>query len=56
VIAGGNGREVEDLPMFAGRVTDRATAYVCRRFACELPATDPAALLTQLQRQLANRA
>ncbi len=56
VIAGGNGREVEDLPMYASRLTDRATAYVCRRFACELPATDPATLLAQLQRQLGNQA
>jgi hypothetical protein len=48
VIAGGNGREVADLPMFAGRLTDRATAYVCRGYACEVPATDQAALGAQL--------
>jgi uncharacterized protein YyaL (SSP411 family) len=27
---------------------DRATAYVCRDFRCELPATDPAALRRRL--------
>jgi uncharacterized protein YyaL (SSP411 family) len=55
VIAGGNGREVEDLPMFAGRLSEQATAYVCRRFVCELPAHDAVSLREQLQRQLPNR-
>jgi hypothetical protein len=38
------------LPLLAGRarVDGRATAYLCRNFACRLPVTDPAALRDQL--------
>jgi hypothetical protein len=34
------------VPLLAGRgqVGGRATAYVCRNYACLLPVTDPAAL------------
>ena len=37
-------------PLLAGRspIDARATAYVCRGFHCDLPTTDPAALLAQL--------
>ncbi|HSL59935.1 MAG TPA: hypothetical protein VK866_18970, partial [Acidimicrobiales bacterium] len=35
-----------DSPLWAGR--DDGRAYVCRRYACQLPADDPAELLVQL--------
>ncbi|MBB4634194.1 thioredoxin domain-containing protein [Longimicrobium terrae] len=38
------------VPLLAGRTAreGRATAYVCERFACQQPVTDPAALAEQL--------
>ena len=38
------------IPLLEGRgpVDGKATAYVCRDYACELPVTDPAALGRQL--------
>ena len=38
------------LPLLADRpaVAGKPTAYVCRRYVCQLPVTDPAALATQL--------
>jgi uncharacterized protein YyaL (SSP411 family) len=38
------------LPLLEGRraVGGQATAYVCRNYACDLPATDPATLARQL--------
>ena len=38
------------VPLLEGRtpVEGRATAYVCRRFVCELPVTEPAALAERL--------
>ncbi len=38
------------LPLLADRsaVDGKPTAYVCRRYVCQLPVTDPAALATQL--------
>ena len=29
-------------------INDQPTAYVCRRYVCQLPVTDPAGLVTQL--------
>jgi uncharacterized protein YyaL (SSP411 family) len=38
------------LPLLADReaVDGKPTAYVCRRYVCQLPVTDPAALVAQL--------
>jgi uncharacterized protein len=40
------------VPLLAGRarIDGRATAYLCRDFACRLPVTDPAALAAELKR------
>jgi uncharacterized protein YyaL (SSP411 family) len=47
VLAGG---EPDGVPLLADRPTvdGRATAYVCERFACQAPVTDPADLERQL--------
>jgi uncharacterized protein YyaL (SSP411 family) len=39
------------IPLLQGReaVDGKPTAYVCRNYACDLPATDPAALALQLE-------
>jgi hypothetical protein len=52
VLAGGAGEAVRGLPLFDARGTTggRATAYVCRGYACELPTTDPDVLRDQLGR------
>lgn len=49
VAAGGSG---ETIPLLADRpfVDGKATAYVCRRFVCQQPVTEPAALAAQLNR------
>jgi uncharacterized protein len=48
VVAVGSGGD--PIPLLANRqqVETRATAYVCRRFVCHQPVTDPAALRAQL--------
>jgi uncharacterized protein YyaL (SSP411 family) len=50
VLAGGRGDPVRGLPLMDGReaIGGRATAYVCRHYACGAPATDAAALDAQL--------
>jgi uncharacterized protein YyaL (SSP411 family) len=50
VIAGGTGDAVRGLALLDGRdpIGGRATAYVCRHYSCELPASDAAALAAQL--------
>jgi uncharacterized protein YyaL (SSP411 family) len=51
VIAGGRPGEDDDVALLAGRAAtgDRATAYLCRQYACEAPVTDPSALDDQLR-------
>ena len=52
VIAGGAPDAAGDVALLAGRpaVGGRATAYVCRRYTCDAPTSDPAALMEQLGR------
>ena len=51
VLAGGSGEEDGTVPLLAGRTTgpdDRPAAYVCERFACQAPVTEPDALAALL--------
>lgn len=50
VVAGSLGGDAVPGPLLAGRtsVAGRATAYVCRNYACDLPVTSPADLGRQL--------
>ena len=51
VLAGGPARAPADVALLADRPAEggRATAYVCRNFACDAPVTDAAALAAQLE-------
>jgi len=48
---GGSSADAAGIPLLQGRETvgGKATAYVCRNYACELPVTDRAALARQLE-------
>ena len=51
VVAGGSGEDDGVVPLLAGRSTGpdgRAAAYVCERFACQAPVSEPAALAALL--------
>jgi hypothetical protein len=54
VVAGmvaGDAQAAAGVPLLEGRtvIDGRPTAYVCRNYACELPVTEPAALVRQLE-------
>ena len=51
VLAGGRGDAVRGIALMEGRaaIGGRATAYVCRHYACGAPVTDSAALDAQLR-------
>jgi uncharacterized protein YyaL (SSP411 family) len=51
-LAGGRPEEAEGVALLADRPArdGRATAYVCRNYACDAPTTDPAELGAQLER------
>jgi uncharacterized protein YyaL (SSP411 family) len=51
VIAGGRPGETDDVALLAGRPATggRATAYLCRQYACDAPVTEPSALGDQLR-------
>jgi uncharacterized protein YyaL (SSP411 family) len=53
VVAVGRPAEASPIPLLEGRTQlhGRATAYVCRNFACQLPVTEPDALAKQLGTQ-----
>ncbi len=50
VLAGGDGEDDAGVPLLAGRGArdGAATAYVCERFTCQAPITDPQALAALL--------
>jgi hypothetical protein len=48
VAALGDSGEVIPLLKDRPRLDDKATAYVCRRFVCKTPVTEPEALASQL--------
>jgi uncharacterized protein YyaL (SSP411 family) len=50
VVAGGAGRDAAGIALLDGRsaLHGQATAYVCRQYACDVPATDARTLGGQL--------
>ncbi len=50
VVAAGGESKDETVPLLANRpqANNTGTAYVCRRFVCEAPVTDPKELAAQL--------
>ena len=47
---GGRARRAAGLPLLEGKRAEggRVTAYVCRKYVCQAPTTDPEALARQL--------
>ncbi len=50
VVAAGDGNDRDVVPLLADRPQHNGagTAYVCRRFVCDAPVTDPKALAEKL--------
>ncbi|HET7187201.1 MAG TPA: thioredoxin domain-containing protein [Gemmatimonadaceae bacterium] len=48
VLAGGEGRAAEGIPLLEGRGGVEPVAYVCRSYACDVPTDDPEVLGMQL--------
>jgi len=50
VVAAGTGADNETIPLLANRpqVNESGTAYVCQRFVCDTPVTDPQLLASKL--------
>ena len=50
VLAAGDGADAGGVPLLEGRtaIDGRAAAYVCERFACRRPVTDPGDLAALL--------
>jgi uncharacterized protein YyaL (SSP411 family) len=49
VLSHGSGEELNGLPIYEGRSSSSAVAYVCRGYACDIPATSAATLASQLR-------
>jgi uncharacterized protein YyaL (SSP411 family) len=49
VLSHGNGQELLGMPIYEGRISEAAIAFVCRGYSCDLPAKSTEALASQLR-------